>query len=165
MVSYTAVVEKFDEKGEKTGWTYIQIPFDIAEKIKPKNKKGFRVKGSIDKLAIKGVSLLPMGEGNFIMPLNADMRKVIKKRKGEKVLVKLEEDKEEKKISDELLTCLQDEPKALKAFTSMPGSHQRYYSNWIEQAKTEATKAKRIAKTIRGLSLGLTFAEILKMEI
>ncbi len=47
----------------------------------------------------------------------------------------------------------------------MPGSHQRYYSNWVEQAKTESTKAKRIAKTVKGLSLGMTFAEILKMEI
>ncbi len=165
MISFNALIEKFGDKGEKTGWTYIQVPAEMALKIKPNNKKGFRVKGSLDKFPIKGVSLLPMGEGDFIMPLNAAMRKAIKKKRGEKVLVKIEEDKEKKKICEELLICLRDDPKAFKNFESIPGSHQRYYSNWVESAKTEPTKAKRIAKTVRGLSLGMTFAEILRMDI
>jgi hypothetical protein len=165
MISFNALIEKFDEKGEKTGWTYFIIPAKISAKINPGMKKSYRVKGKLDKHAIKGISLLPMGDGDFIMPLNQDMRKALKKRKGDQIKVQLEEDKEEKKISGELLDCLQDDPKALKAFKSMPGSHQRYYSNWIESAKTEPTRAKRIAKTVKGLSLGMTFAEILKMDI
>lgn len=165
MISFTALIEKFDEKGEKTGWTYFVIPAKISAKIKSGMKKSYRVKGKLDKYSIKGISLLPMGEGEFIMPLNQDMRKALKKRKGDKIAVSLEEDKEEKKISAELIECLQDDPKALKAFETMPGSHQRYYSNWIESAKTEPTRAKRIAKTVKGLSLGMTFAEILKMDI
>jgi hypothetical protein len=165
MVSFTALIEKFGEKGEKTGWTYFVVPAEMAQKLKPGFKKSFRVKGKLDQLDIKGVSLLPMGEGDFIMPLNGEMRKGLKKKRGEKLLVKLEEDKDEKKISTELIECLRDDPKAFKAFNSMPGSHQRYYSNWIEQAKTEATRAKRIAKTVKGLSLGMSFAEILKMDI
>lgn len=164
-ISFSALIEKFGDKGEKTGWTYIQIPAELAKKLKPGFKKSFRVKGTLDKFKIKGISLLPMGEGDFIMPLNGDMRKGIKKKRGEKVEVKIEEDKEEKKISQELLECLEFDAKAKKAFNNMPGSHQRYYSNWVEQAKTEATKAKRIAKTVKGLSLGMSFAEILKMEI
>jgi len=165
MVSFTALIEKFDEKGEKTGWTYFTIPAKMAKQIKPGFKKSFRVKGKLDQHPIQGISLLPMGEGDFIMPLNQEMRKALKKRKGDQLKVRLEEDPEEKKISQELLSCLQDDPKAFKAFQSMPGSHQRYYSNWIESAKTETTRAKRIAKTVKGLSLGMTFAEILKMEL
>lgn len=165
MISISATIEKFGDKGEKTGWTYILIPSEVAQKIKPGFKKSFRVKGTLDKFNINGVSLLPMGEGDYIMPLNAEMRKGIKKKRGEKVSVKLEEDKEEKKISNELIECLEFDQKAKKAFNSMPSSHQRYYSNWIEQAKTEATKAKRIAKTVKGLSLGMSFAEILKLEV
>jgi sugar phosphate isomerase/epimerase len=165
MISYTALIEKFGDKGEKTGWTYIEIPSEIAQQLKPGHKKSFRVKGKLDKHSIKGVSLLPMGEGCFIMPLNADVRKAIKKKRGEKILVKIEEDPEEKKISEELIACLQDAPKAWKVFGAMPDSHQRYYSNWVESAKTQVTKDKRIVKVVKGLSMGMTFAEILKMEI
>src|SRR5947208_3349524 len=75
MVEYTMVILKFDEQGEKTGWTYIEVPADIAQQLKPGNKKSFRVKGKLDNYAIKKVALLPMGEGNFIMPFNAGMRK------------------------------------------------------------------------------------------
>ena len=164
MVSYTALIQKFGDKGEKTGWTYIEIPADIAQQIKPHYKKGFRVKGSLDKFAIKGVSLLPMGEGAFIMPINAGMRKGIKKKNGEKVLVKLAEDTDEKKLSEDFMLCLQDEPKAYAFFKSLAGSHQRYYSNWIESAKTEATKAKRIAKAVKGLALQLPYNEMLYLD-
>ena len=39
MVEFTATLEKFGKKGEKTGWTYIEIPADVAQEIKPGNKK------------------------------------------------------------------------------------------------------------------------------
>ena len=48
MVSYSTTILKFDEQGEKTGWTYIVIPSAIAQKLKPGNKKSFRVKGKLD---------------------------------------------------------------------------------------------------------------------
>ena len=165
MVSYTALIQKFGSKGEKTGWTYIEVPAEIAQQIKPNYKKGYRVKGKLDKFIIKEVSLLPMGQGDFIMPLNVAMRKGIKKKHGEKVLVTIVEDTNEKKISVELMICLSDDPQAFINFNNLPCSHQRYYSNWIESAKTEVTKAKRIGKAVRGLSLGLTFGETMKMEI
>ncbi|MGE5108027.1 MAG: hypothetical protein ACM3H8_10810, partial [Sphingobacteriales bacterium] len=35
MITFTAVIKRFDKQGEKTGWTYIEIPSDIADKIMP----------------------------------------------------------------------------------------------------------------------------------
>jgi hypothetical protein len=35
MVRFETALRKFDKQGEKTGWTYIEIPADIAAKIKP----------------------------------------------------------------------------------------------------------------------------------
>ena len=77
MVEYTTTLLKFDKQGEKTGWTYIEISSDIAQQLKPNNKKSFRVKGKLDNYTIQAVALLPMGEGNFIMPINGAMRKSI----------------------------------------------------------------------------------------
>ncbi|WP_028980498.1 YdeI/OmpD-associated family protein [Sporocytophaga myxococcoides] len=163
MIKFNTVILQFDEKGEKTGWSYIEIPKDVAQQLQPSNKKSFKVKGKLDAYEYQGVSLLPMGNGDYIMPLNASVRKAIKKNKGAMLIVELSLDTEEKKLSEDFMTCLEDEPKALKFFQSLPKSHQRYFSNWIESAKTEATKTKRIAMSVNGLALGLGYGEMIRM--
>ena len=162
-VSFTAELKKFASQGEKTGWTYITIPQKIADKIKPDTKRSFRVKGKIDSHPLKGVALIPMGGGDFIIAVNSEMRKAIRKQKGAKVILKLEEDVSEYVLSPELVACLEDEPKARAQFDSMLPSHQRYYSKWIESAKTESTRAKRIAMTIHAMENKIGFGEMLKL--
>jgi uncharacterized protein YdeI (YjbR/CyaY-like superfamily) len=90
------------------------------------------------------------------------MRKGIKKQKGAELRVQLQADDEEIKPSAELMECLADEPQALEKFKSLPKGHQNYFSNWIESARTEPTKAKRIAHAIRFLSMGHNFGEMLR---
>lgn len=162
MISFTALLEKFGKQGEKTGWTYFTIPAKVANKIKSKTKTSFRVKGKLDNYSIKGVSILPMGEGDFIMAVNAEMRKNLKKQKGEKILVQLQEDRSEFIISEDLLLCLEEEPKAKLFFNKLPPSHQKYYSKWIESAKTDATKAKRIAQAVNGFRMNLNYPEMMR---
>ncbi|MES2517746.1 MAG: YdeI/OmpD-associated family protein [Bacteroidota bacterium] len=162
MITFQTILQKFGEKGEKTGWTYIDIPADIAQEIKPDTKVGYRVKGTIDSFSIKLTALLPMGEGDFVMPINAQMRKGIRKEEGATVTVNLEEDKDELPQSEELLICLEDEPKALLAFNQLPKSHQNYYFKWIESAKTIETKTKRITMTVQGLAMGMNYGEMLR---
>jgi hypothetical protein len=162
MVRFTTILLKFDEKGEKTGWTYIDIPFDIAEKIKPGHRQTYRVKGKLDNYEIKQVAILPMGDGGFIMPVNADMRKGIGKRKGAIVNVQLEEDTSPVKPPADLIECLADEPGALNFYNHLTKGHQNYFTKWIESAKTESTKTKRIAQTINGLSKHQDFGEMLR---
>jgi len=162
VVQFNTTILQFAEQGEKTGWTYIKIPFDVAQKLKPGNKKGFRVKGWLDEYPIKMIALLPFGNGDFIMPLNATIRKGIGKRKGAMLKVKVEVDSQSPKISKELLACLADEPKALKVFNEFSPSHKLYFSKWIDGAKTEPTKTKRIAQAISALSRGLDFGQMMR---
>ena len=161
MISFTATIQKFGEKGEKTGWNYIEVPGDIAEQLKPGTKTSFRVKGRLDDFVIKGVSLIPMGGGNFIMALNATMRKGIRKSKGAMVKVQLAVDKPYE-ILPELLECLADEPGAMAFFKQLPRSHQNYFSKWIEAAKTDATKANRIALAVNALSKQQGYGEMIR---
>ena len=162
MISFSAALMKFGQMGEKTGWTYIIVPQALAHKLKPDNKKSFRVKGKIDQLVIQRVALIPMGGGDFIIAINSQMRKSLKKQKGDKVQLKLELDEQELPLSPEFIECLADEPQALEYFNSLPKSHRNYYSKWIESAKTEETKAKRIAKAINGLANKYNFAQMLR---
>jgi hypothetical protein len=162
MVKYTATILKFEKQGEKTGWTYIEVPADIAEKLKPGNKKSFRVKGKLDSFAISGIALLPMGGGAFIMALNADMRKGIGKRYGAMLKVQLEEDKKGFVFNKDFMDCLNDEPAAKEFFKTLNGSHQKYFSKWIDSAKTEPTKTKRIAWAVTALAKKQGYPEMLR---
>ena len=162
MISFTAVIQKFESNGEKTGWTYIEVPADIAQQLKPGTKVSFLVKGKLDEVAIKGFSLLPMGGGNFILPLKADLRKKLKKNKGAMLQVQLGADDEAYQINQDFLECLQDSPGAVSNFGKLPGSHQKYFSKWIESAKTEATKAKRIAQAVEAMQHNLSYPEMIR---
>jgi hypothetical protein len=163
MVEFKAILQKFGSQGEKTGWTYLEVPEKIAKKIKPDTKKSFRVKGKIDSFAFKG-SLLPMGSGDFIFAVKGEIRKKIKKFKGDSVIVKMEEDKSAVEYSKELLACLAEDKKVKALFDKLPGSHKNYYSKWVDSAKGEATKARRIAMVMDGLPKGWTFAEMLRAD-
>ena len=162
MIKFTATLLKFDEQGEKTGWTYIEVPAELAQKLKPGNKKSFRVKGRLDSFVISSVALLPMGEGNFVMPINAEMRKGIGKRKGSQVSVQLDADDAPVLPPADLIACLEDEPKAMEFYKTLTKGHQNYFTKWIESAKTEPTKAKRIAQSVNALSKGHHFGIMLR---
>lgn len=164
MIRFTTTIQQFGQQGEKTGWSYIEIPVDLAKKLKPGNKKSFRVKGKLDQYSIKGIALLPMGGGRFIMALNKSMRKGIAKGKGAMLKVLLEEDLKKYQLNKEFLECLDDEPEAAKFFKTLPQSHQNYFSKWIESAKTESTKTKRIAMAVSALTKHYGYSEMLRSE-
>lgn len=152
MIQFTTTIHKFARQGEKTGWTYIEISASQAKKLKPDTKVSFRVKGSLDSFKIKQIALLPMGEGHFIMPLNAAMRKATGKKLGDKLKVSLEADDSEFAFSEDFIACLQDDPVAYDFFQTLSGSHQKYFSKWIDSAKTSFTKTKRIVMAVTALS-------------
>ena len=162
MVAFTAELRKFDKKGEKTGWTYIEILPEIAHALNPNVKASYRVKGKLDDFAIKLVAMLPMGDGGFIIPINAEMRRGLRKKEGAVVSVQLEVDTDELPQSADLLACLEDEPKALAYFNKLPLGHQNYYTKWIESAKTIETKTKRITMAVRGMAMGLDYGQTLR---
>jgi hypothetical protein len=152
MVEFNTIILQFNEQGEKTGWTYIEIPADIAQQMKPGNKKSFRVRGMLDALSVNGMALMPMGKGNFIMALKAEIRKGIHKHAGAMLQVKLEEDKDYKvELPDDLKECFDFEPEAFEFFNTLAKSHRDYFVKWIESAKTNETRAKRIVNTINAM--------------
>jgi hypothetical protein len=162
LVQFKSTILKFAAQGEKTGWSYIKIPLAVTQQLKPGHKKSFRVKGRIDDHLINGLALIPMGRGDFIMALNAELRRAIGKRKGDKITVQLLLDERPLKLSAELVECLKDEPEARHFFNTLPPSHQHYFSKWIKDARTETTKTKRIAQTITALSRKFNFGQMIR---
>jgi hypothetical protein len=164
MIKFSTTILKFDQQGEKTGWTYITIPAKIAQQLKPHTKKSFRVKGSLDDFKIEKIALVPMGGGDFIMAINAAMRKGMGKRKGATIKVNIEADDAPILVPAELLECMADEPEALQYFNSLPQGHRNYFTKWIYSAKTTTTKAKRIALVIKTMVRKMDFGAMLRAE-
>ncbi len=162
MIRFKVLIEKFGKKGEKTGWTYITIPARQANKIKPDTKVSFRIHGKLDDYPIKGLAILPMGQGDYILPLNASIRKQIKKKAGDTLTVEVGLDDKTPTLSADLVACLKEEPAAYTHFKSLPKSHQNYFSKWIESAKTVQTKSRRIAMALNALSRRKGFNEMVR---
>jgi hypothetical protein len=162
MVEFKTTLHKFDQQGEKTGWTYVELSKGLAEKLNPGVRKSYRVKGFIDAHDIKLVALIPMGEGSFIIPVNNKMRKAIGKKEGDPVVIQIELDRDEYKISDELLICLSEDLEACFYFDSLPKSHRNYYSKWVDSAKTENTRADRIMKVLFAMQHKMDYGAMIR---
>jgi uncharacterized protein YdeI (YjbR/CyaY-like superfamily) len=103
-----------------------------------------------------------MGDGEFILPLNAAIRKGTGKMAGDLLKVTMEADDRTLTLSPDLLKCLKDDPEAMQYFKSLAPSHQAYFSKWIESAKTPGTKTKRIVICMIALSRKQGYSEMMR---
>lgn len=164
MITFTATIQQFGEKGEKTGWMYITIPADIAQELKPGNKKTFRVKGKLDQHPISAVALMPMGDGSFIMAINASMRKGTGKKKGAMLKVQLAPDTKPIAIPPGFMEALNDEPEAKAFFDTLKLSQRNYFINWVGAVKTDAAIAKKISIVVSALLRKQDFVTMVRSQ-
>lgn len=149
------LLEKFPGKG---GWTYALIP-----EIKPDKQSPFgwvKVNGSIDDYTFEHYHLMPFGKGILFLPVKAAIRKKIKKYAGDYVHVILYADDTLQEMPEELKLCLQDEPNGMKNFLAYPETEQQLFIEWIQSARNEEIKVKRIAKTLDAIEKKLTCSAI-----
>src|SRR2546427_7862102 len=145
MLQFTAIILKFDKRGERTNWHYIEVPAEIIRRLNHWKKTGFRVKGLLDNFKIKQVALLPDGRGGFILPVNAKMRKGTGKKEDELLIVSLDKDRQFIPPDEDFLKCMEEEPAAKQGYVRTTASERNYFNKWIAGAKTDQTKADRIA--------------------
>ena len=115
-------------------WTFVEIP----EIPMPKTPFGMlKVKGKID-----------IGNGHIGLAVKSEIRKKIKKQAPDIVHITLYEDNTPLIIPEELLLCMENEEGLLDKFEKYKHGQKKAFIDWINSAKTEQTKANRIAKTI-----------------
>ncbi|PBQ32012.1 hypothetical protein CNR22_09595 [Sphingobacteriaceae bacterium] len=162
MHSFKASIQKFNTKGQQTGWHYVEVPPDIITKLKLKNRKEFRIKGLVDDVKFERMTCFPSGEGNFILVLKAEIRKKLGKNEGALVSVKFEKDNSGVLKSQDFLDALKEEPLALAQFNSLTMAHQNYFHNHINAAKGIDTKAGRIVQSINAMLKKQDFGEMIR---
>ncbi|ALJ18618.1 YdeI/OmpD-associated family protein [Microbacterium sp. No. 7] len=92
--------------------------------------------------------------GEFMIPLSAENRVAAGVEAGEEVEVALELDTEPRtvEVPSALAAALAESPAARSAFDALSYSRQRAHVLQVESAKTEETRARRIAKIIAELA-------------
>ena len=137
------LLEKFPGKG---GWTYAIFPEIPMQKRFPFGM--MKVKGHIDNYQLDNFKLMPFGNGLLFLPVNAKIRKAIKKEAGDQVHIQLFEDERPQGIPDEIMDCLKDAPKALTRFLKLPDWEQKLYIESVLDAKKQDTQVERIVRMI-----------------
>ena len=139
IVDGTFMIEKFLSKG---GWTYVLLPQLESNKNAP---FGWRnVFGTIDNLFIENYNLQPFGNGQLFLPLNAKVRKDIKKNVGENVKIKLYETILSNEDITKIINCFQANEQANIRWQKLSDANKSKTLHHIFRAKNEDEKAKRI---------------------
>ena len=153
LVDKEYLLEKYPGKG---GWTYATIPEVLQNKNNPFG--WVKVRGSIDGYEFKQYKLMPAGKGRLFLPVKAAIRKNIGKQAGDYVHIILFSDESKIAIPEEIMDCFALEPKkSLETFLNFTEGEQKTYLDWIYEAKTDETKAKRILKMMERLKKKLRF--------
>jgi uncharacterized protein YdeI (YjbR/CyaY-like superfamily) len=97
-----------------------------------------------------------MGGDCHMLPVLKAIREKIARQAGGKVSVTLRADKAPRKVKvpADIQEALRLKPKAASFFTKLSYSHQREYIQWIEGAKRDETRERRIARILAMLIRG-----------
>lgn len=149
--AFTAILEQHKSGVDAA---YVSIPFNVEEVYGTRGQ--VKVKAWFDKQPYRGI-LANMGTGCHIIGVRKDIRQAIKKNIGDRIVVELEFDTEERvvEIPDDLKNALAENQKAKVFFDSLSFTNRKEYSVWIKSAKKEQTREKRLRETIQKLVRGL----------
>lgn len=166
MITLESEIKKYGNHADKTGWSYVEIPLDIADRLKPGNARSFRVRGRLDDTVVEGVALIPVGGGEFILPVNQTMRRQLGKSAGDGLVLSLEEDTTFKvDMPPEMEVALQHNGEGLyDRFMELAPSHRSYFIKYFNEAKTEATQTKRLLMLVEAMELKLDFGAMIRLS-
>ena len=133
-------------EGPGKAWSYIKVPPELSDKLGTRGR--VPVRGTLNGFAFRS-SLMPDGSGSFVMMFNKAMQAGADAQQGDVVKVVLERDDAPREVAvpAELAAAL--EKAGLRAtFDKLSPSCRKEYADWIGEAKTEATRLRRVEKAL-----------------
>lgn len=138
------------QSGKNT--TGIEVPTEIVEALGKGKRPPVRV--TLNGYTYRS-SVASMG-GVFMVGVSAEVRAKAGVAGGDELEVEIELDTEprEVEVPDDFATALKADKAANERFAALSYSHKRRWVMSIEDAKTEATRQRRIAKAVTDISAG-----------
>jgi hypothetical protein len=140
-------VERFEgvvEAAGGGGGHLVEIPLDVPTLFGAKRPP---VRGTVNGAPFR--STVAVYGGRYLLGLNKEIRAAAGGvRAGDTVSVALERDDEPRTVElpDDLRGALDDELRAF--FDSLSYTHQREYVRWIEEAKRDETRRRRVDQAV-----------------
>jgi hypothetical protein len=129
---------------------FIKIPFDVEKVMGSKRPK---VKAVFDGKAEYRGLLVRMQTPFHLLLLRKDVRAAIGKNVGDMIEVSVEADTEprEVEVPPALQQWLDKEPDIKEFFGKLSFTHRKEYVNYLNEAKREETRLKRLEKAVEML--------------
>ena len=145
--TFTAVIQNAGGGG-----AFVEVPFDVEMVFGSKRP---RVRAVIEGVSYRGI-LARMGTQRHLLVILKEIREKVGKTFGDEVKITVELDEEPLVIAvpDDLRKEFKAEKEAKAFFDNLSYTHQREYVMWINQAKREETRQRRILKAIELLKEG-----------
>lgn len=149
--------QKFEaviEKPPNSNASYVIVPFDVHEVYGTRGQ--VKVKATFDGHPYRG-SLAPMGGGKHILGLRKDIREAINKKHGDSVKVVIEPDTEPRLVTvpEDFQKALNKNKQARVFFEALSYTHRKEYVRWMESAKKQETRQRRLQRSIEMLTGGV----------
>ncbi len=134
------------------GGAFVEVPLNVEAAFGSKRPK---VKAMIEGLPYRGI-LTRMGTECHLLVVLKEIREQIGKTFGDEVTITVEPDAEPRliEVPAELKKAFKTEKEAKTFFDKLSYTHQREYVMWINEAKREETRHRRIVKMIGMLKEG-----------
>ena len=131
------------------GGAFVEIPFDVEKAFGSKRPK---VKALIEGVSYRG-TLVRMGTESHLLLILKSIREQTGKTFGDEIKVSVELDVDERVaiIPAELKRAFTSDKVAKAAFGKLSYTHQKEYVMWINEAKKEETRERRVLKTLEML--------------
>jgi len=135
------------------GGAFVEVPFDVEKAFGSKRPK---IKANIEGVPYRGI-LTRMGTECHMLIILKGIREQIGKTFGDEIKISVELDSEPRviEIPKDMLKELKKDKAAKAFFEKLSYTHQREYVTWIEEAKKEETRQRRVTKTIEMLKQGI----------
>lgn len=129
--------------------TYVEVPLDVPAVF---GRARPPVRGTINGSPLRS-TIAKYGDGYFL-GINREVRKAAGVAPGDTVDIELELDVKPRtvRVPKDLADALDDETRA--AFDRMSYTHRREYVEWINEAKREETRRRRVAKAVELIAEG-----------
>jgi hypothetical protein len=135
------------------GGAYVLFPYDVEKEFGTKGR--VPVKATFDGVPYSG-SLVKYGHPQHMLGLLSDIRKQIGKQAGDSVEVVVWKDEQERTL--EVPPAFRDFMKkegVLGAFEKLSYTHKKEYCRWINEAKKDETRERRLKKSVEMLRDGV----------
>ncbi len=134
-------------------WTYFDIPLDRMQLLGAKGQ--VRVKGTINGHPFRN-SARPHGNGSHYIVVDRSIRDAMGVTQGDVVKVEMEIDTAPRtlEIPADFADVLGVKGKQREAFEALSYSRKKEFVEWIESAKKEDTRSRRIAGSLEMLLEG-----------